>query len=115
MAPHDRLTGFLASAIRVLGIGLAALLIACQTVRTTEPGAIGVEREHEADRIGVELAARAGYDPRAAVTLRQKMIAIGGKGGPEFLSTHPSAESRQRDVSAYADKTLPLYEAARKQ
>ena len=45
----------------------------------------------------------------------QKMTAIGGKGGPKFLSTHPSGESRQRDVSAYADKMLPLYEAARKQ
>lgn len=55
MAPHDRLTGFLACAIRVLGVGLAALLIPCQTVRTTDPGAIGVEREQKTRRIASAL------------------------------------------------------------
>jgi len=69
------------------------------------------EHETEADRIGVELAARAGYDPRAAIRVWQKMAtATGGKrGGPEFLSTHPSNESRIADLKVYSQKVMPLY------
>lgn len=71
------------------------------------------QAEQEADRIGVELAARAGYDPRAAVTLWQKMgKAGGGSGGPEWLSTHPSHDTRLRDLEVYAQKVMPLYQAA---
>jgi predicted Zn-dependent protease len=69
--------------------------------------------EAEADRIGVELAARAGYDPRAAVTLWQKMGALSsGNAPPEFLSTHPSAASRTADLTAAANKVMPLYQQA---
>jgi predicted Zn-dependent protease len=68
--------------------------------------------EAEADRIGVELAARAGYDPRAAVTLWQKMAALGGNAPPEFLSTHPSAASRTTDLARSAEQVMPLYQAA---
>lgn len=50
--------------------------------------------ESEADRIGIELAAKAGYDPRAAVTMWQKMGQLSGNGPPEFLSTHPSPGNR---------------------
>jgi predicted Zn-dependent protease len=70
--------------------------------------------ETEADRIGVELAARAGYDPRAAITLWQKMARGAGGGPPQFLSTHPSAETRQRDLAVYAERVMPLYQAARR-
>lgn len=71
--------------------------------------------ESEADLIGVELAARAGYDPRAAVTLWQKMAALGGgRGQPEFLSTHPSASTRSAELQRSAEKVMPLYEAARR-
>jgi predicted Zn-dependent protease len=69
--------------------------------------------ETEADRIGVELAARAGYDPRAAVSLWQKMGRLGGDKPPQWLSTHPSDENRTRDVQNYAERVMPLYEAAR--
>ncbi len=70
--------------------------------------------EVEADRIGVELAARAGYDPRAAVTLWEKMgKASGGGQPPQFLSTHPSHESRIADLKQYSERVLPLYQAAR--
>ncbi|HLT99309.1 MAG TPA: M48 family metallopeptidase [Burkholderiaceae bacterium] len=71
--------------------------------------------ESEADLIGVELAARAGYDPRAAVTLWQKMAALGGSSAPpEFLSTHPSAATRSAELQRNAEKVMPLYEAARR-
>ena len=69
--------------------------------------------EVEADRIGVELAARSGFDPRAAVTLWQKMQQTGGGQPPQFLSTHPSHASRIADLQGYAAKVMPLYEAAR--
>jgi predicted Zn-dependent protease len=70
--------------------------------------------EAEADRIGVELAARAGYDPKAAVSLWQKMSRVGGAKGPELLSTHPSAETRSIDLQVYAARVMPLYEQARR-
>ncbi|HEY7205117.1 MAG TPA: M48 family metallopeptidase [Methylomirabilota bacterium] len=71
--------------------------------------------ETEADRIGVELAARAGYDPRAAVTLWQKMAKLSGGGGAPLplLSTHPSNEDRIKDLTEFARKVMPLYEQAR--
>ena len=68
--------------------------------------------ETEADRIGIELAARAGYDPRAAVTLWQKMArAGGGKAPPAFLSTHPSDDQRQQRLGALVPKMMPYYQA----
>lgn len=70
--------------------------------------------ETEADRMGVELAARAGYDPHAAVTLWQKMQKIGGGSGPQWLSTHPSSETRIRDLNDYSARVMPLYDAARR-
>ncbi|MEO8600927.1 MAG: M48 family metallopeptidase [bacterium] len=70
--------------------------------------------ETEADRIGVELAARAGFDPRAAISLWQKMAQAGSSAPPEFLSTHPSRESRMSDLTEYAQRVMPQYEQARK-
>jgi predicted Zn-dependent protease len=69
--------------------------------------------ENEADRIGLELTARAGYDPRAGVTLWQKMINA-NKGGspPEFLSSHPADAGRVTQVQALLPTVMPLYEAA---
>ena len=71
------------------------------------------EHETEADRIGVELAARAGFDPRGAITLWEKMGKLGGGQPPEFLSTHPSHSNRINDLRVYSAKVLPLYESAR--
>jgi predicted Zn-dependent protease len=70
--------------------------------------------ETEADRIGVELAARAGYDPHAAVSVWQKMLKNEGNGPPQFLSTHPSPANRLEDLKVYAERVMPLYEAARR-
>ncbi len=67
--------------------------------------------ENEADQIGIELAARAGYDPRSAVTLWQKMAKVGGSSPPEFLSTHPSDATRQDRLGALAPKMMPYYQA----
>jgi predicted Zn-dependent protease len=69
--------------------------------------------EQEADRIGVELAARAGYDPSAAITLWEKMGRVAGGQPPQWLSTHPSHESRIADLRVYAQRVQPLYLAAR--
>ena len=70
--------------------------------------------ENEADLIGLELAARAGYNPNAAVTLWQKMGAQGGSAPPEFMSTHPSSDSRTAALKANIPKVMPLYEKARR-
>lgn len=67
------------------------------------------EAEVEADQMGVELAARAGYDPRAATTLWQKMMRSGGGRPPEFLSTHPNPEARVQDLARIAELVMPLY------
>ena len=72
------------------------------------------ESESEADQIGIELAARAGYDPRAAVTLWEKM-GKEGKAPPEFLSTHPSADTRAARLKELVARVEPLYQAAKAQ
>ena len=72
------------------------------------------EMEQEADRVGVELAARAAYDPQAAITLWEKMERAGGAQAPQWLSTHPSHASRLADLRVYAARVEPLYAAARK-
>jgi predicted Zn-dependent protease len=66
--------------------------------------------ETEADRIGIELAAKAGYDPRAATTLWQKMAKAGGNGPPQFLSTHPAPGNRQATLAALEAQMMPYYE-----
>ena len=70
------------------------------------------EFESEADAIGVELAARAGYDPRAAVTLWQKMASMGNGGQLEILSTHPSPDTRIADLRQMSERVLPVYQKA---
>ena len=74
----------------------------------------GREDESEADLVGMELAARAGYDPRAGVSLWQKMAANNKGAPPEWLSTHPSGNSRIADIEANLAKVMPLYERAKK-
>jgi predicted Zn-dependent protease len=71
------------------------------------------DMETEADRLGIELMARAGYDPRAAVTIWQKMQRAGNGGPPQFLSTHPSYSSRIDDLTQYAQRVMPLYKQSK--
>jgi len=68
--------------------------------------------EAEADQIGIELAARAGYDPKAAVTLWEKMGKL-GKNSPEFLSTHPAPQNRAARLAELGAQVQPLYAAAK--
>jgi predicted Zn-dependent protease len=69
--------------------------------------------ETEADQIGIELAAKAGYNPSAAVTLWEKMGAAGGEGPPQFMSTHPSPSNRQEKLRELAPQMMEYYQAAR--
>ena len=69
-------------------------------------------QEAEADRIGIELAARAGFDPRAAVTLWEKMAKVSGNGPPEILSTHPAPAHRMEAMRKLVPKMMPIYEQA---
>jgi len=78
----------------------AALAISLPNSRTAE---------EEADAIGIELAAKAGYDPRAAATLWSKMAEVGGDSPPEFLSTHPAPANRQETLRLLADEMMVYY------
>ena len=74
----------------------------------------GREDESEADLVGMELAARAGFDPRAGVTLWQKLAAANKGAPPQWLSTHPSSSSRISDMEASLPQVMPLYERTKK-
>lgn len=73
------------------------------------------EDESEADLVGMDLAARAGFDPRSGVSLWQKMAAANKGAPPQWLSTHPSGGSRIAEIQANLPKVMPLYERAKKQ
>ena len=73
----------------------------------------GRENESEADLVGMELGARAGFDPRAGVTLWQKMSAAKKGAPPQWLSTHPSGSTRIAEIEANLPRVMPLYESAR--
>lgn len=72
------------------------------------------EAESEADRVGMRIAAEAGFNPQAAVTLWEKMLRVGGSGSPEWLSTHPSPESRIQAMRQLADQYMPVYQRAQR-
>ncbi|THF66851.1 M48 family metallopeptidase [Pseudothauera nasutitermitis] len=96
----------------LLGVGDAGQSLMGQVAAVTFELPNSRLHETEADRIGVELAARAGYDPRAAVTLWNKMAARSSGAPPQWLSTHPSHSTRQRDLADYAQRVMPLYRPA---
>ena len=74
----------------------------------------GREDESEADLVGMELAAKAGYNPSAGVTLWQKMGANNKGAPPEWLSTHPAGATRIAEIQANLPRVMPFYEATRK-
>ncbi|MET0312246.1 MAG: M48 family metallopeptidase [Burkholderiaceae bacterium] len=74
----------------------------------------GREDESEADLVGMEIAARAGYDPRAGVSLWKKMGSLNKSAPPQWLSTHPSGTTRISDIERNLPRVMPLYEKARR-
>jgi predicted Zn-dependent protease len=101
------------------GVALAGILsdnaVAAMSV-TALAASVAVElpnsraAESEADQIGIELAAKAGYNPNAAISLWQKMSRVGGDSPPQFLSTHPSPGNRQEKLAELAPKMMPFYQ-----
>jgi predicted Zn-dependent protease len=73
----------------------------------------GREDESEADLVGMEIAARAGYDPRAGITLWEKMGAANKGAPPQWLSTHPASSTRIADMQAALPNVMPLFQRAR--
>jgi len=97
----------------LLGLGSDSMALADAAVQygMTLPNSRG--NENEADLIGLELAARGGYNPNAAVSLWQKMARASEGAPPEFMSTHPSSSSRIAALQAAIPKVMALYEQAR--
>ncbi len=103
----------------LLGIGTAVLLgderhLGEYMLASSALASVGVtlpnsrEAEREADAMGIELAAKAGYNPHAAAALWRKMSKIGGS-PPQFLSTHPSSKNRAKTLQILAEKVMPYY------
>ncbi|MDN6276568.1 M48 family metallopeptidase [Psychrobacter sp.] len=104
-------------------IGLAASIFGLsqgQAQIANVAGDLGLSRPHsrtqesEADQIGLELMARAGYNPQAAISLWQKMQNASEGEPPQFLSTHPSSSSRISDMQSLMPKVMPLYQQSRR-
>ena len=118
LAKHsaEKMSVAMASSVGVMAVGVATDTGGIGLTGAALAAALAVQKpnsraaESEADRIGIELAAKARYDPHAAVTLWQKMAKVGGKGPPEFLSTHPAPENREKKLAALVPQMMPYYE-----
>ncbi|MEK7751764.1 MAG: M48 family metallopeptidase [Acidobacteriota bacterium] len=98
----------------LLGLGSASADLASTAYKSLIATKFSRVDENEADRMGLELTARSGYDPRAGVSLWQKMLkANQGGRAPEFFSTHPAEASRIREIESLLPTVMPLYQAAR--
>ena len=105
------------------GIGIAASVLGLsqgQTQLAGLAGDLGISRPHsrtqetEADLMGLELMARAGYDPNAAISLWRKMQSASGRGEPpQFLSTHPVSSTRIATIQSLLPRVMPLYQQSR--
>ena len=98
----------------LLGLGETSMALADAVVQYSLTLPNSRSNENEADLIGLELAARAGYNPNAAITLWQKMARESQDAPPEFMSTHPASSSRIAALQAAIPKVMPLYQQAPK-
>ena len=118
LAKHsaEKMSVAMASSIGVAAVGVFADQKGLALTGAALAAALAVQMpnsraaESEADEIGIELAAKAGYDPRAAITLWQKMAKVGGKGPPQFLSTHPAPENREKKLAEMVPRMMPYYQ-----
>ncbi len=115
----EKMSVAMASSIGVLAVAIATdrrgagvTAAAAAALAVTLPNSRTAETE--ADRIGIELAAKAGYDPRAAATLWHKMGEAGGSAPPQFLSTHPSSENRAQRLTGLESQMMPYYQEDRR-
>jgi len=78
----------------------------------SQVGILAYSRKHEteADKMGLIFMAAAGYDPREAVKVWERMSQLGGQQPPEFLSTHPSHDTRIADLNAFMNEALKYYQ-----
>lgn len=115
----ERMSMAMASQLGLVGLGIAlgnneygGAILAGSSVAAAVAITLPNSRssESEADVMGIELAALAGYDPRAAATLWQKMGEANEGGPPQFLSTHPSPDNRKETLTALADQYMVYYE-----
>ena len=101
-----------------LGAVAVSVLIGGQAGQIAQQGAglLGLkfsrDDEKEADLVGMELAARAGYDPRTGIGLWEKMSALAKGAPPQWMSTHPSGETRIELIKTHLPEVMPLYERA---
>jgi predicted Zn-dependent protease len=111
----EKMSVAMASSAGVLAVGVATDNKSAALTGAAAAAALAVTlpnsraAETEADRIGIELAAKAGYDPDAAVSLWRKMNSLSKSGMPQFLSTHPNPENRQKTLAALSSQMQPYY------
>jgi predicted Zn-dependent protease len=111
----EKMSVAMASSIGVVAVGVASDHKGAAMTGAAAAAALAITlpnsrtAETEADRIGIELAARAGYDPAAAVTLWSKMNNLPGGQPPQFLSTHPNPENREKTLARLGPEMEPYY------
>ena len=110
-------TGVVSAGSRIVG-GLASAIFGIDpSITNTVTGMIGQgvvlkfsrDEERESDLVGLDIAARAGYDPRAGIALWRKMGMLNKGAPPEFMSTHPGGATRIKDMEKHMNVLLPLY------
>lgn len=112
----EKMSVAIASSVGVVAVGAASDRPGVAMAGAAAAAALAVKlpnsrtAETEADRIGIELAAKAGYDPHAAVTLWEKMGKVSGEGPPQFLSTHPAPANRKQTLSNLVPQMMPYYQ-----